>query len=350
MAESTILEDRAAPEETSGPDSRRHAEGTIQVLGFHLAGSIYGLDTDAVIEIVQQVEVTELPEAPEYVEGLINIRETVVPLVNMQKLLKVGDKKHDTNTQIIVVFGENGIVGLLVDYVSDIVTVPRRRIMKPSKSTTPITDFVSGVVDAHDFMTLLLDVNKLVDHKRWGPVVERKIGAGVALGIDSAAVANERRILRQRATELRKKNKEESSTKRRFVTFLLGEEWYGIDIAYVREISRAADVYFIPSAPAHICGAINLRGGIVPVVDLKKFLGLSQASESSDISIIVVERDNVTMGLLADLVGDIIDIADASVEPPLATIQSDKVDCIEGGVEWEGKLMGILNLGRILQA
>lgn len=349
MTETTILDGPAVAEETYPKESSAGSEGNLQILGFNLAGGVYGIDTDNVIEIVQQVEVTELPEAPEYVEGLINIRETVVPLVNMQKLLQIGDKTHDVDTQIIVVFGENGIVGLLVDDVSDIVTIPRRHVMMPSKSTSPLTDFLSGVVELHGTMTLILNVNKLVDHKRWGPVVKRHASRDVAETLDSEAKAREKNILRQRAAELRKKNTEKKSKKRRLITFMLGNEWYGVDIVYVREISRIADIYFIPSAPAHISGTINLRGGIVPVIDLGRLLGLSPSAEATATAIIVVEKNKVTMGLLADHVGDIIDVAEGAVEPPLATIEGDKVGCLEGGVEWAGNLMGILQLDRIIQ-
>jgi purine-binding chemotaxis protein CheW len=206
---------------------------------------------------------------------------------------------------------------------------------------------VSGVVDVRDDLLLLLDVNMLVDHERWGEVVARDIAADSELDAESRI---DRQILMQRAGDLKKKNVEENFERRRLVTFELGEEWYGIDIAHVKEISEIVDIYFIPSAPSHIVGTINLRGVIIPIVDLGRFLGLAPSGDGTATSIIVVEQDNISMGILADRIGDIEEIAAESVEPPLATVDKDKVDCLEGGVELNETLLGILRLEHIIQA
>ncbi len=346
MADTTTLDKTAEQAPDTHQSSETKPRGKIQVLGFSLAGREFGLDTECVIEIVKQVAVTEMPEAPEYVEGIINIREKVVPLLNLQKMLKIGTRGHDLNTQIVIIYGENGVVGLLVDYVSDIFPVPRRSVMPPGRSVSPLSQFVNGVVDTKDDLMLLLDVNMLVDHERWGEIVVRE---GRPDTDQDAEARIDQQILRQRANDLKRKTTEENLERRRLVTFSLGDEWYGIDIANVKEISNIVEIYYIPSAPAHVAGTINLRGVVVPVIDLGSFLGLQKSPVDSETSIIVVEHNNITMGVLADQIGDIEEVASETVEPPLATIDKDRVDCLEGGVELDGRLLGILKLEHIVQ-
>lgn len=347
MSDTQIL-DRKTGEDTPKPlKTQRKAAGKLQVLGFSLAGNNFGLDIESVIEIVKQVAVTEMPEAPGYVEGIIDIREKVVPLINLQRMLKIGDRGHDLDTQIIVVYGENGVVGLLVDNVTDIITIARGEIMAPGRSKSPLSRFVNGVVDTRDDLLLLLDVNMLVDSENWGDVTIRDIAGDRANDAESRV---DHEILRQRAEELKKKNTQENSEKRRLVTFRLGDEWYGMDIARVKEISNLVDIYFIPSAPPHVAGTINLRGVIIPIFDLARFLGLPPVEGSEATSIIVVEQNNISLGILADQIGDIEEIGTETVEPPLSTVDKDKVDCLEGGVELNGNLLGILRLENIVRS
>jgi purine-binding chemotaxis protein CheW len=346
MADTTTLDRKA----DLVPDNDRNIEtkprGKIQVLGFSLAGRKFGLDTECVIEIVKQVAVTDMPEAPEYFEGIINIREKIVPLINLQKMLKIGTRRHDLDTQIVIIYGENGVVGLLVDDVSDIFPVPRSSVMRPGRSASPLSQFVSGVVDMKDDLLLLLDVNMLVDHENWGEIVVAEAGPDT----DQDAEARiDQEILRQRALDLKRKTTEENFERRRLVTFSLGDEWYGIDIGNVKEISNIVEIYYIPSAPAHVVGTINLRGVIVPVIDLGSLLGLQKSPVDTETSIIVLEQNNMTMGILADRIGDIEEVASETVEPPLSTIDKDRVDCLEGGVELNGRLLGILRLEQIVQ-
>jgi purine-binding chemotaxis protein CheW len=347
MTDTTMLDETVTETPAVDKNSLPNGGGTLQILGFNLAGREFGLDTESVIEIVKQVAVTEMPESPEYVEGIIDIREKVVPLINLQKMLKIGTRGHDLDTQIIIIYGENGVVGLLVDYVSNIFPVPGRSVMSPGRSALPLSQFVSGVVDTGDALMLLLDVNILVDHERWGEIIAKEARPDTT---QDAEARIDQQILRQRALELKRKTREENYERRRLISFTLGDEWYGIDIACVKEISNVVEIYFIPSAPAHVAGTINLRGVIVPVIDLGSFLGLQKSRAEGEPSIIVVEQNNITMGILADQIGDIEEVAAESIEPPLATIDKNRVDCLEGGVELDGRLLGILKLEQIIQS
>ena len=92
-------------------------------------------------------------------------------------------------------------------------------------------------------------------------------------------------------------------------------------------------------------GMARTREQFISIVEF----GLQKSPVDTDTSIIVIEQNNITMGILADRIGDIEEVASETVEPPLATIDKDRVDCLEGGVELDGRLLGILRLEHIVQ-
>lgn len=348
MTDTTRLNDFARPVLAGEQAPESTAEGETQLVGFSLAEREFALKVENIIKIVRQVEVTDVPDAPGCVEGIVNVAGLAVPLLNMFRLLGIGDKSPDINTQIIVAYGASGIVGLMVDNVSDIVTVPSKNIVKPSRSATRLSEFVCGIVDRHGTLMLQLDVEKLVDHKRWGEVTKAARSTDSKTGHDAAAL-EEQEVLRQRAEELSRKDVDENSRKRRLVTFTLGDDVYGLDVTAIKEVSNAVDIYFIPSAPEQISGVINLRGIVVPVIDPESILGLQRPPGAAYSSIVVLEHDNLTVGLLTDKIGDIVEVAAGSIEVPLSTIDPGRAACLEGAVEWEGRLLGILNPGKMVR-
>jgi len=132
------------------------------------------------------------------------------------------------------------------------------------------------------------------------------------------------------------------------VTFHLMREEYGIEIGSVQEIIRATDITPVPGAPTHVRGVINLRGKIIPVVDLRKRLALPAADATEAQRIIVVELGEKRIGILVDGVSQVIKVPAAVVEeiPDEAT----KIDenYIRGVGKLDSRLIIILNLNRSL--
>ena len=113
---------------------------------------------------------------------------------------------------------------------------------------------------------------------------------------------------------------DENSLAGKYLTFCLGDEEYGIEILRVREIIGLMDVTPVPRSPAHIRGVINLRGRIIPVLDLRRKFGMEpfQPSEESCIIVLDVTFDGVLahMGVLVDGVCEVLDIAGDDIDPP----------------------------------
>jgi purine-binding chemotaxis protein CheW len=108
----------------------------------------------------------------------------------------------------------------------------------------------------------------------------------------------------------------------KYLTFTLGPETYGLEILKVQEIIGLMNITKVPQTPDHVRGVINLRGRVIPVVELRRKFNLETVEDTERTCIIVVQVDTgesaVTMGILVDEVSEVVDISEAQLEPPPA--------------------------------
>jgi purine-binding chemotaxis protein CheW len=128
------------------------------------------------------------------------------------------------------------------------------------------------------------------------------------------------------------------------VTFQLEREEYGVEIASVQEIIRATDITPVPGAAGHVRGVINLRGKIIPVVDLRRRFGLGETADSEASRIVVVELGEKRVGMLVDSVSQVIKVESAAVEDMPEEARGVEGDYILGVAKLEGRLVIILDL------
>ena len=134
------------------------------------------------------------------------------------------------------------------------------------------------------------------------------------------------------------------------VTFHLAKEEYGVEIASVQEIIRASDITPVPGAPAHVRGVINLRGKIIPVVDLRKRFGLPIIETCETQRIIVVELGVKRLGMLVDSVSQVIRISSAIIDSMPEEATTVNGNYIQGVGKLDSRLIIILDLGQSLLA
>ena len=102
----------------------------------------------------------------------------------------------------------------------------------------------------------------------------------------------------------------------KYLTFALGDESYGLEILKVREIIGLMDITRVPRMPHFVRGVINLRGRVIPVMDLRLKFGMEAAPDTAETCIIVVDLDGLLTGVLVDRVSEVADIAGEQIEPP----------------------------------
>lgn len=132
------------------------------------------------------------------------------------------------------------------------------------------------------------------------------------------------------------------------VTFLIDDVEYGIDILAVHEILRFPDVTRLPNTPEFICGVINLRGNVIPVVDVRLRFGLPVASVTELTRVIVVETIGKLVGLLVDNVYQVVRIPESNIDQPSELIEGVSEKFIKGIGRLRDRLIVILNMSHIL--
>jgi purine-binding chemotaxis protein CheW len=134
------------------------------------------------------------------------------------------------------------------------------------------------------------------------------------------------------------------------VVFRLGREEYAVPIGLVREVVRVADITRVPHAPAHVRGVMNLRGRILPVVEIRSRLGLESAELTAASRVVVVEVNRRTVGLLVDAVAQVTRLGERLVATPPEEVRSAGGEAVTGVARLGNRLLVLLDLARLLQA
>jgi len=133
------------------------------------------------------------------------------------------------------------------------------------------------------------------------------------------------------------------------VAFRVGPETFGLPIAAVREIVRIPQITAVPNAPHYIEGVINLRGKIIPVVDLRKRFGAGAVESSNRNRIVVVALGDRSIGLIVSSASEVLRIPPSEIEDPHNVFREGDLDYITGVGKLPGRLVILLDLQRILR-
>ncbi len=133
-----------------------------------------------------------------------------------------------------------------------------------------------------------------------------------------------------------------------FISFTIGDESYGVDIMAVREIKVWSEITRLPEQPAFVRGVLNLRGAIVPIVDLRCRFGQGLTEATALHVVIIVQIDGQLVGLLADRVSDIVTVDPTKIKPVPKIGQNSKSAFLSGIVSIESELIALIELSRLL--
>ncbi|NLW39361.1 MAG: chemotaxis protein CheW [Tissierellia bacterium] len=130
---------------------------------FKLNQEYYGLPIEKVISIEKIGEITRIPNAPDYIKGVINLRGEVIPVVNLKRKLNIGDNELNMNSRIIVVNEDEMVVGLVVDFSSEVLEIDREDIDKPPETKdNQLIEYISGIGKTSDRLIIILDLLKIL--------------------------------------------------------------------------------------------------------------------------------------------------------------------------------------------
>lgn len=144
------------------------------------------------------------------------------------------------------------------------------------------------------------------------------------------------------------KTSEKTNNSIEMATFYVGNALFGMDILKVQEINKSLDMTSVPQAPEYVKGILNLRGQIVTIIDLGIKLGLSKIEIGPETRNIIVNSKNEYIGLLVERIGDVERSSEDKIEAPPANIGGVKAKFFEGVCKKENRLIGILNVEKVL--
>ncbi|MDL1889880.1 chemotaxis protein CheW [Nitrospirales bacterium NOB] len=130
----------------------------------------------------------------------------------------------------------------------------------------------------------------------------------------------------------------------------IGSEEFAVDVLSVQEINRIAEVTRVPKTPPYVEGVINLRGRIIPVLDLRKLFGLTGAKQTTQTRIVVVSVQSRLVGLVVDSVEEVLRVPKSAIEPPPSVGTMAGSEFTQGVGRIEDRLLILVDLNRLLLA
>ncbi|MHB8854897.1 MAG: chemotaxis protein CheW [Ignavibacteriaceae bacterium] len=142
--------------------------------------------------------------------------------------------------------------------------------------------------------------------------------------------------------------KKESSELLQLVSFMIQDEEFAIDILFVQEINRMLQITKVPNAPAFVSGVVNLRGRVIPVIDLRTKLGMEVKKHDKNTRIVVVEVKEKTVGFIVDAVKEVLRIPASITEPPPELVTGINSEFIMAVGKLEDRLITLIDIEKIL--
>lgn len=149
-------------------------------------------------------------------------------------------------------------------------------------------------------------------------------------------------------------NMSEITDTTQYLTFKLGDELFGVDVSKAREVLDYTEVTHVPQMPDYMLGVINLRGSVVPVINLRRKFGMATSEQTIDTCIIVIEveidADIIVVGIMVDAVQEVLDLTDAQIEPPPRLGTRLNTEFIKGMGNIDGQFLIILDIDLVFTA
>ena len=139
------------------------ATGTSQIVSFRLAEETFGVEITKVREIILMCEITRVPQTPHYVKGLINLRSTVIPVIDLRALFGLPEAEQSADSRIMVLQVGNKTVGIVVDGVDEVLRISQDQISPPPPTIASLgNEYLNGLVKLEGQLLILLDIDKIL--------------------------------------------------------------------------------------------------------------------------------------------------------------------------------------------
>jgi purine-binding chemotaxis protein CheW len=329
-----------APEDSGAPGDLDTESTVRQFVSFGVAGELFAVPLTLVHEIIRYPDIVRVPLGAPSLEGLGNLRGTVLPILSLRRMLGAADVEHDDATRVVVLNADGRPVGLVVDRMANVVTAEPDRIESTEAIRSAIaTDLLTGVIKNRDgeSMVMILDTGMLI--RREFPVVTELAAPNDAATPAPAEAAGNRERAEQ-AAEIQ------------LVSFAVAGQEYALPIEAVQEIVQIPpSVTTVPNSGAHVLGVMTLRNRLLPLVSLRRMFNLPDVALSESNKIVVVTLGNgVSVGIVTDSVREVLRVSRSVIDamPEMLTRGGNSSDItsicrLAGGT----RLVSILSAARM---
>jgi purine-binding chemotaxis protein CheW len=269
-----------------------------QFVSFLVAGEEYAIPIENVQEIVLVPEhITKVPNSESTILGIMNLRNKVLPLASLRRLFGFSEESLTEQSRIVVLSLGELSVGIVVDNVREVLRVPEALIEPvPPIIVQDETNFeITEICRLNDGKRLvsIISVPNLFKHKDIKEVLSSM----------------------EEKKELEETQEEMLEEEEQFVIFKLENQEYAVPIENVQEIVRVPEeLTRVPKTPDFVEGVINLRGSVLPVIDLRKRFDLPEKQRDDHQRILVFVFDNISIGFIVDSVSEVLKIPKSVIQ------------------------------------
>ncbi len=348
-----------------------------QYLTFSLHNFQYGIESTLVQEILPLPELTPITESPADMIGILNWRGQLVPVIYLGFI--EGHTLQDCRLSDFVIIGqwESLQIGMVVNQVNELLELDADVIeteissVLPSDINTTFIAGIAGVAKVDSGMIVLLNFEALINQEAllnliWNAQIQLEMMSASATNNDvnqteselphtnfydlycSKATPKERAIFQQRAENIRQSISSLEATKPMPLAVIrFGNEFFGLDLELVQEISTIRNLTPIPHSPNHIVGNMHLRGQIVTLVDIRNILHLPIASVTVGCMTVVVQVDDIVAGIAVDEVLELIYLNHSDMTSFLPPTSNANKQYLQGTASFQEKMLSVLDLPKI---
>ncbi len=278
----------------------------LQLVSFEVAGQEYAMAIESVQEIVQIPEnIVHVPRSESHVVGLMTLRNRLLPLVNLRRMFHLPDREADDHCRIVVVSVGHISVGIVMDSVNEVLRVAKADV-----------DVMPGLLARDGDLADISGICRLDGGKRLVSIIAADNLFRHSAIKEAVMTADTLHDSSQQNNSLENQDDGVLDDDEQVVVFRLDKEEFGVPIASVQEIVRVPEqLTHVPKAPSFVEGVINLRGAVLPVIDLRRRLGLPAVERSDRQRVMVFLIEGLRTGFIVDVVAEVLKIHRSLIEP-----------------------------------
>ena len=277
----------------------------LQLVSFEVADQEYAMAIEDVQEIVQiPEEIIHIPHSESHVMGIMTLRNRLLPLVNLRRMFDLASRDNDDHSRIVVVSLGSSSVGIVMDSVNEVLRVAKSDVEAMPALLARDGDLadISEIcrLDNGKRLVSIISADNLFRHSsvKEAPTTVETLNDDTMQQTDADA------------------DDEVLDDDEQVVVFRLGKEEFGVPIDSVQEIVRVPEeLTHVPKAPPFVEGVINLRGSVLPVIDLRRRLGMAVVERSDRQRVMVFLIAGMRTGFIVDSVAEVLKIHKNNIEP-----------------------------------